>query len=132
MSTSPSFPVTNPDWYGTIRKMFTQTDIDHMSSMGLDLTSYDQVRASAGGIYGQVSTGAMPPGHPWSPDMVQTFLNWMSAGYPKGAPTQALASTLKAATSGSTSPRAATTPTSAASRRARCRRRARASKRKAC
>lgn len=58
-----------------------------MSKQGLDLTSYEQVRASAGAIYGQVATGAMPPGRPWSQDMLQTFLTWMSNGYPKGSPT---------------------------------------------
>ena len=28
----------------------------------------------------------MPPGDPWSTDMVETFLNWMTDGYPKGIP----------------------------------------------
>jgi tyrosinase len=76
-----------PTWYGTIRHMFTRADIAHMSPQGLDLTSYDQVRASAGAIYGQVSTGAMPPGQPWSKEIVATFLTWMTNGYPKGSPT---------------------------------------------
>jgi len=82
-----TYPVAHPTWYDTIRDMFTSTDIAHMSPQGVDLTSYDQVQASAGAIYGQVSTQLMPPGNPWSVDMVSTFLNWMSDGYPKGIPT---------------------------------------------
>lgn len=97
MSVDTMTAVANPTWYGNIRQMFDAEDIAHMSNQGLDLTSYDQVVASAGPIYGQVSTGAMPPGHPWSPDMVQTFLNWMSAGYPKGSPTSGPAVKLLAA-----------------------------------
>jgi tyrosinase len=87
MSADTTYPIAEPTWYGTIRQMFTKPDVDHMSKQGLDLTSYEQVRASAGAIYGQVATGAMPPGQPWSQDMIQTFLNWMSNGYPKGSPT---------------------------------------------
>lgn len=70
MSAQTTSPEPNPTWYSTIRHMFTTTDIDHMSKLGLDLTSYDQVQASAGPIYGQVSTQNMPPGQPWTPDMV--------------------------------------------------------------
>jgi tyrosinase len=94
MSADTTDPIAEPTWYGTIRQMFTTTDIDHMAKQGLDLTSYEEVQASAGAIYGQVATGAMPPGQPWSPAMVQTFLNWMSNGYPKGSPTSAEVSDL--------------------------------------
>jgi tyrosinase len=87
MSVDTTSPIANPTWYGNIRQMFNSVDVSHMSAQGLDLTSYEQVVASAGPIYGQVATGAMPPGEPWSPDMVQTFLNWMSNNFPKGSPT---------------------------------------------
>lgn len=89
MPASPIYPVAHPTWYDTIRLMFTQTDINHMGQQGLDLTSYQQVQASAGNIYGQVAAQNMPPGQPWTQDMVQTFLNWMSDGYPKGTPSSA-------------------------------------------
>lgn len=79
-------PVKNPTWYGDIRNMFSQTDIDHMKNQGLDLSSYDDVTNSAGGIYGQVAGGNMPPGNPWPQDWVNTFLNWMTNGFPKGVP----------------------------------------------
>ncbi len=77
-------PIAKPTWYADIRQLFDGTDIAHMKSQGLDLTSYDEVKASAGGIYGQVAAGIMPPGAPWPSDQVATFLNWMSEGYPKG------------------------------------------------
>lgn len=86
MPAMPTYPVAKPTWYDTIRHMFDATDVAHMSNQSLDLTSYDDVRTNAGGIYGQVSTKQMPPGKPWTSDMIQTFLNWMSNGYPKGAP----------------------------------------------
>jgi hypothetical protein len=87
MSDGTTSPIANPTWYGNIRQMFDAEDVAHMSNQGLDLTSYEQVMGSAGAIYGQVSTGAMPPDRPWSPDMVTTFLNWMTNNYPKGSPT---------------------------------------------
>lgn len=79
--------VANPTWYSDIRFLFTQTDIDHMRQLSLDLTSYDAVVANAGDIYGQVATGSMPKGNPWTkthPEWITTFLNWMTNGYPKG------------------------------------------------
>lgn len=79
--------ISNPTWYGDIRHMFNTTDIDHMRSQGLDLTDYNVVKNNANGIYGQVAAGNMPPGAPWSADWVQTFLNWMINGYPKGIAT---------------------------------------------
>jgi len=87
MPATPKYPVAHPTWYDTIRLMFTQTDIDHMGPQGLDLTSYDQVQIASGNIYGQVAAKNMPPGNPWTADMDQTFLNWMSDGCPKGVPT---------------------------------------------
>jgi hypothetical protein len=47
--------VSNPTWYDDIRNMFDQTDIYHMSKQGLDLTSYDEVKNTASGTYGQVA-----------------------------------------------------------------------------
>lgn len=102
MSATPTYPVANPTWYDTIRHMFDATDVAHMSKQGLDLTSYADVRASAGGIYGQVSTQQMPPGKPWTSDMIQTFLNWMSNGYPKGTPAAVRNAAMLAAASAST------------------------------
>lgn len=93
-------PIANPTWYGNIRQMFTSDDITHMKAQGLDLTSYTDVKNHAGNIYGQVSTGNMPPHNSWPQNWVTTFLNWMSNGYPKGAPPvskRAATATLKTA-----------------------------------
>jgi hypothetical protein len=73
MPVTPTYPVAHPTWYDTIRLMFTETDIEHMGWQDLDLTSYVQVQTASGNIYGQVAAHNMPPGNPWTPDMVQTF-----------------------------------------------------------
>ncbi|MFZ6759364.1 tyrosinase family protein [Undibacterium sp. Ji50W] len=83
---STNTPVLNPTWYGNIRDMFTEIDIQHMGNQGLDLTDYDTVKDQASSIYSYVKSGAMPPGAPWPADQVQTFNNWMTTGYPKGVP----------------------------------------------
>ena len=82
--TTTNSSVPNPTWYGDIRHMFNTTDINHMRPEGLDLTDYNTVKNKAPGIYGQIAAGNMPPGAPWPADWVQTFLNWMMNGYPKG------------------------------------------------
>jgi tyrosinase len=85
---STTTPVANPTWFGEIRYMFTPTDVTHMqNAASLDLTSYDAVVGSAGGIYSQVSAGMMPPGAPWTSAWSQTFLNWISNNYPRGTNT---------------------------------------------
>lgn len=102
MSTPAPTPVANPTWYADIRKLFTATDIAHMQGQGLDLTSYDAVKNSAGGIYAQVAAGHMPPPPDnWPQAWVTTFLNWMTNGYPKGtnAPSPQAALALIAAAS---------------------------------
>ncbi len=86
MAVTPIYPVAHPTWYDTIRLMFTETDIAHMGNQSLDLTSYEQVQAASGNIYGNVAAQNMPPGNPWTPDMIQTFLNWITDCCPKGAP----------------------------------------------
>ncbi|HEV7878516.1 tyrosinase family protein [Bradyrhizobium sp.] len=98
MSVTPTYPVAHPTWYDTIRLMFTKTDIEHMGTQHLDLTSYEQVQVGAGNIYGQVASQKMPPGNPWTQDMNQTFLNWITDGCPKGVPAYAPASAMMSLT----------------------------------
>ncbi|WP_308992717.1 tyrosinase family protein [Mariniflexile litorale] len=86
---------TAATWYGGIRQMFTQTDIDHMKPHGILLNDYDSVKSKASGIYGQLAAGNMPPGNPWPKSQVQTFLDWFSNGCPKGTPTKKSAASLK-------------------------------------
>ncbi|MBS1786253.1 MAG: hypothetical protein JST85_00945 [Acidobacteria bacterium] len=50
----------------------------------LDLTNYDQVKANAAIIYGQISTQSMPP-PPFNPltlEQIQLFQQWMNDDFP--------------------------------------------------
>lgn len=80
--------VENPTWFGQIREFFTPTDISHMQAKGIDLSVYDVVASSCWDIYGQTSSGSMPPPPlpQWSANKNQTFFNWANQGCPKGTP----------------------------------------------
>jgi hypothetical protein len=69
-----------------IRRMFTNMDVAHMKSNGIDLSSHDDVMNNANDILDAVSAGRMPPkssGEPrWTDDMCSRFRTWMSQGYP--------------------------------------------------
>ena len=68
-----------------IRPMFTDTDVDHMQSAGLDLSSRDEVAKSADAIYQTVSDGSMPPpgsGETWTVEMCDRFKRWKDQGCP--------------------------------------------------
>ncbi len=101
MPTPTTTPVAEPTWYSDIRQLFTDTDITHMRSQGLDLSIYDVVKDNAMIIYGQVASGGMPPPPegPWPQDWVTTFFNWINTGCPKGtnAPSPMLRARLAAA-----------------------------------
>ncbi len=92
-SPSTTSTTTNPTWYATIRNMFNTMDVSHMRAQGIDLANYNDVKNHAGDIYQQVAAGNMPPGAPWPPTSVATFLTWMNNGYPKGQPSRALLTT---------------------------------------
>ena len=70
-----------------IKPLCTATDVAHMKPMGVKLHNYTWMSNSAGGhananaVYGQVSTGHMPPGNPWPASWVKLFAKWMSDGY---------------------------------------------------
>ncbi len=67
-----------------IRPMFTDVDVDHMKSFGLDLSSRDDVEKHANNILSVVSSGDMPPrteNRPWTKDMCAKFQQWMNSGY---------------------------------------------------
>jgi hypothetical protein len=69
-----------PSFAKDIRPLFRNVDIEHMKPLGLDLSSYDDVRDRADDIYDQVSNGFMPPDQPWSQDLIQLFRDWMDGG----------------------------------------------------
>jgi len=80
-----SGPVT---WNANIKQMFTATDIAHMKTKGIDLSSYQDVMINAVQIYSRVSTGSMPPPgsgeKPWSTEWVTQFGCWIQQNCPEG------------------------------------------------
>ncbi|MGO9891619.1 MAG: hypothetical protein ACLP0L_27480 [Solirubrobacteraceae bacterium] len=64
-----------------IRPLFREKDVQSMSAK-FDLSSYDDVKASADAILGAVSSGSMPCDGPWPPERVALFRDWVAAGCP--------------------------------------------------
>lgn len=68
-----------------IRPLFTDTDVDHMKRLGMDLSSRDGVADNAENILSVVTSGEMPPAsenRAWTKDMCGTFERWMKQGCP--------------------------------------------------
>ena len=64
-----------------IRPLFRDTpDVKTMKNMGLDLSSYEDVKAKAEGIYSRLEDGSMPCDGGWPKDRVETFKRWMDEG----------------------------------------------------
>jgi hypothetical protein len=70
-----------------IRPMFTDLDVNHMRAAGLDLSSFNEVAASADAIYQTVSDGTMPPKSSgearWTDAMCALFKQWQADGCPE-------------------------------------------------
>jgi len=63
--------------------MFTETDVAHMKPFGIDLSSFDDVKANAKAIHATVSDGSMPPpgtGETWTAEMCERFQRWCDQG----------------------------------------------------
>jgi hypothetical protein len=66
-----------------IRPLFRDSpDVDAMQGYGLDLSSYEEVKARAPEIYARLADGSMPCDEPWSPDRLGFFKLWMDEGCP--------------------------------------------------
>ena len=64
-----------------IRPLFRDTpDVDSMQRMGLDLSSYDDVKQQAIGIHSRLEDGSMPCDGPWPDEQVSLFKRWMDEG----------------------------------------------------
>jgi hypothetical protein len=74
-------------WTNDIQKLFTTLDVQHMKTIGIDLSSYQSVKINAVRIYGAVSNGVMPPAgsgeQPWSDDWVNIFGCWIQQNCPQ-------------------------------------------------
>lgn len=64
-----------------IRPLFRDSpDVDSMKDYGLDLSSYEEVKAQAAEIYETLESGSMPCDAPWPPAQVALFKRWMDEG----------------------------------------------------
>lgn len=64
-----------------IRPLFRDSpDVDAMKDYGLDLSSYDDVKAQAQKIYATLVDGSMPCDGPWPKEQVALFKQWMDEG----------------------------------------------------
>jgi hypothetical protein len=64
-----------------IRPLFRDSpDVDSMQGYGLDLSSYEDVKARAPEIYARLVDGSMPCDEPWPPEHVGLFKLWMDQG----------------------------------------------------
>lgn len=63
-----------------IRPLFQDRDIKAMEPMGIDLSSYKDVKKHAQDIYARLSAKEMPCDGPWTDDHVQKLKDWMESG----------------------------------------------------
>jgi len=64
-----------------IRPLFRDSpDVATMKRMGLDLSSYEDVKAKAEGIYSRLEDGSMPCDGAWPRQQVSLFKQWMDEG----------------------------------------------------
>ena len=71
-----------------IKPIFTSTDIEHMANFGIDLATFDGVKASAPDILPRLKDVArpMPPrsdGGPWPDEWIALFERWINEGFPQ-------------------------------------------------
>jgi hypothetical protein len=93
-SASAGQAVASPTYMNDIRGFFRPKDVQHMAGMGIELGTYEGVKSHAIDIYAQTQAGLMPRHEPaarWSAERLQTFLNWITNGYPLGTATPTLA-----------------------------------------
>jgi hypothetical protein len=64
-----------------IRPLFRDTpDVDTMKRMGLDLSSYADVKDQAAAIHARLEDGSMPCDDPWPHEQIALFKRWMDEG----------------------------------------------------
>jgi hypothetical protein len=70
-----------------IKVLFTSVDIEHMAAFGIDLATYEGVKASAPDILPRLrhSSRPMPPrsdGGAWPDEWIALFERWINEGFP--------------------------------------------------
>ncbi len=64
-----------------IRPLFRdEPDVSAMKRMGLDLSSYEDVKANSEGIHTRLENGTMPCDGAWPRERVAVFKRWMDEG----------------------------------------------------
>ena len=64
-----------------VRPLFRDSpDVDGMKAYGLDLSSYEDVRAQATVIYALLENGSMPCDDAWPKEQIGLFKQWMDEG----------------------------------------------------
>jgi hypothetical protein len=64
-----------------IRPLFRDSpDVDSMQGYGLDLSSYEDVKANAAEIYARLEDGSMPCDEPWPAERLALFKQWIDEG----------------------------------------------------
>ena len=64
-----------------IRPLFRESpDIEEMKGFGLDLSSYEAVKALAETIHERLADGSMPCDNPWPKEQIELFKRWMEEG----------------------------------------------------
>jgi hypothetical protein len=64
-----------------IRGLFRDSpDVDSMKEYGLDLSSYEEVKAQAKEIHARIADGSMPCDQPWPDERLALFKRWMDEG----------------------------------------------------
>ncbi len=64
-----------------IRPLFRdEQDVEVMKNVGLDLSSYDDVKKHAEVIHERVADGSMPCDESWPKEQVAKFKQWMDEG----------------------------------------------------
>ena len=70
-----------PSFAKDIRPLFRdEPDVKTMKRMGLDLSSHEDVKSQAEGIYARVDNGTMPCDGAWPEEQVALFKRWMDEG----------------------------------------------------
>lgn len=80
-------PETTTSFARDILPLFRAKDVQHMTRLGVDLSSYDVVREMAQTIARRVGAGARPmppaPDQRWTTGQVELFERWISEGFPQ-------------------------------------------------
>ncbi len=63
-----------------VRNLFRDSDVKTMKRYGIDLSSYENVKARASDIYARLIEGDMPCDTPWGSDKLAVFKEWMDGG----------------------------------------------------